>query len=150
MCPTTLTRHIREMGQEAFDRMILYISGRIHDVNLLTDSCTVLGFNALHVVLINSNFPETITRLDTYENVRFTAGQYKRFYRDMIQMVTRHDIEIVAIICDNCLAQVNVLAQALVFFPKLGICHISYLSQMVNLVFTGVVWKPVIWTRMQT
>jgi hypothetical protein len=149
MSPTTLTRRIHEMGQEAFDRMIEDLCGRVCYVNLLTDSGTVLGFNTLHAVLTNPNFPDTIVPFDTYENIRFTAEQYEQFFCDMIQKVTSHGIEIVAIICDNCPAQINGVAQALIFHQNLGIRHIPCLNHMTNLVFTHILRESVVSQRME-
>jgi hypothetical protein len=128
--------------------MILDTSGRIHYVNLLTNSDAVLGFNALHTVLINPNFPEAVVPFDTYENIRFTGDQYGQFYREIIEATMKQDIEIVAIICDNCPAQVNGLAQAVVFFPSLGIRQVPYFNHMVNLVFTHVLSESIVTARM--
>jgi hypothetical protein len=47
--------------------MIADISGRIHYVNLLTDSGTVLGFNAFHAVLVDPNSVDVLLSLDTDE-----------------------------------------------------------------------------------
>jgi hypothetical protein len=65
MSPTLLTRKIRTIGGEVFYRMIADISGRIHEVKLLTDSGTVLGFNVFHTILINPNYLDVLLPLNT-------------------------------------------------------------------------------------
>jgi hypothetical protein len=66
---------LNEKNQEndAFDRMSDDMAGRIHYMNVLTDSGTVLRFNVLHFLLGNPNYPETIVSLDTYENRNSTT-----------------------------------------------------------------------------
>jgi hypothetical protein len=144
---TTLTRRIREQGEEAFRRMIEDLSGRIHYMNLLTDSGTVLGFTALHAVLTNPNYPDSILPLDTFENRNYDGDNYEAFFRSLITEIGGYGIELVAIVCDNCPAQVNGVAQALAFFPEAGIAHIPCVNHMTNLVFTHALLDPVISTR---
>jgi hypothetical protein len=64
-----------------------------------------------------------------------------------IEPQIRYEIELVAIICDNCPVQVNGLVQALAFVPNLAILHISCLSHMANLVFTHTVLGPLVSAR---
>jgi hypothetical protein len=134
---TTLTRRIRSEGTATFDRILDNISGRIRYVNLLTDSGTVLAFNTLHAVLTNPNYSDVIIPLDTYENRNFTSDDYGQFFQSVITEIQARNLEIVAVICDNCAAQVNGVAQALAFLPTLGITHMPCLNHMVNLVFVS-------------
>jgi hypothetical protein len=110
MSLTVLTRKIRTTGGEAFDQMIADISGRILYVNLLTDSGTVLGFNAFHAVLVNPNELDVLLPLDTYENLNYNSNHYEAGYCDLIQQIRQYDIELVRIICDNCPAQIKGVA----------------------------------------
>jgi hypothetical protein len=89
------------IGGEAFDRMIADSSGCIHYVNLLTDSGTVLGFNAFHVVLANPNYLDVLLPLDTYENLNYNGHNYDVVYCELIQHIRQNNIELVRIICDN-------------------------------------------------
>jgi hypothetical protein len=147
ICPTALTRRHREQGQEAFDRMIENLSGRIQSMNLLTDSGTVLGFTALQAILTNPNYPGTILPLDTFENRNYDGHHYEAFFRSLINEIVRYEIEFVAIVCDNCPAQVNGVAQALAFLPNLRILHIPGLSHMANRVLTYAVLDPLVSAR---
>jgi hypothetical protein len=114
MSPTLLTRKIRTIRGEPFDRMIADISGRIHYVNLLMNSGTILGFNAFHAVLANSNHLDIILALDTDENRNYNTDNYEAAYYELIQQIRQYDIELVSIICDNCPSQINGVAQALI------------------------------------
>jgi hypothetical protein len=144
---TTLTRRIREQGHEAFHRSIDEISGRIHYMNLLTDSGTVLDFSSLHAVLTNPNYPEILLPLDTFENRNNRSEDYEAVFRSLVTEVSGYNIELVAVVCDNCPAQVNGVAQALAFFPTLAILHIPCLNHMVNLAFTHALLDPIMTTR---
>jgi hypothetical protein len=77
--PTALTRRLREHGQKALDRMAENLSGRIHYMNLLTDSDTVLVFTAFQAILTNSNYPGTILPLDTFKNCNSDGDQWEAF-----------------------------------------------------------------------
>jgi hypothetical protein len=145
--PTTLTRRLQEMSQEAFDRMVGGLYVRIHCMNLLTDSGTVLGFTALLATLLNPNYPGTILPLDTFENRNYDGGHYEVFFRSLISEIIRYEIELVTIVCDNCLAQVNGVAQALAFLPNPAILHIPCLSHIANLVFTQAVLDALVPAR---
>jgi hypothetical protein len=61
--------------------MVADLFGRIHSMNLLTDSGTVLGFTALQTILTNANYPGTILPLDTFENRNFDGDHYEAFFR---------------------------------------------------------------------
>jgi hypothetical protein len=135
---TRITRRMRLQGSEAFEAMLSDVAGRIHYVNLLTDAGTVHNFNALHAILINPHYSEDLIPFDTYENLNYTSNDYEEFYKAIITEIREHELEIVAIICDNCPAQVNGLWQSLAFFPELAICHIPCLNHMANLVFSHV------------
>jgi hypothetical protein len=104
---TSLTRRIRLQGAEAFEKMLEDMSERIRYVNILTDAGTVLGFNALHGILVNPHYPETLIPFDTYENRGHTGDDYEEFYKMLINEIRGHELEIVAMICDNCPAQIN-------------------------------------------
>jgi hypothetical protein len=117
--PTTFTRRFQQQDQEAFDQMVGDLSGQIHYMDLLTDSDTVLGFTAIQTLLRNPNDPGTILPLDIFESRNYDGchyDHYEAFSRSLISEAVRYKIEPVAIICDNCPAQVNGIAQALAFF----------------------------------
>jgi hypothetical protein len=145
--PTTLTRRIRELGADVFERMVMDFSSRIHYANLVTDAGTVLGFNAFHALLSNPNYPDVSLPLDTYENLNFNSENYEQVFRELISQCERSQIDVVSIICDNCPAQVNGVTQALAFYPHLGILHIPCLNHMVNLVFTHAVETHLVASR---
>jgi hypothetical protein len=144
MSPTLLTRKIRTIVGGAFDRMITDISVRIHFVNLLTDSGTVLGFNAFHAVLVNPNYLDVLLPLDTDKKFNYNKDNYESVYCELIQQIRQSDIELISIICDNCPAQTNRVAQALVHHPGLAILHIPCLNHLVNLVFTYVLTTEIL------
>jgi hypothetical protein len=98
--------------------MIEEISGRIHDMNLLTDSGTVLDFTPLHAILTNPNYPEMVLPLDTFESRHYDNENYEAILRSLIAEIGGYNIELVAVVCDNCPAQVNGVAQALAFFSR--------------------------------
>jgi hypothetical protein len=58
---------MRQDGAAAFDKMVDDIAERIHDVNLLTDARTVLGFNALYTIILNPHYPNDLIPVDTCE-----------------------------------------------------------------------------------
>jgi hypothetical protein len=97
MSPKLLTRKIRTIGGEAFDRMIADISGRIRYVNLLAGSGIVLGFNAFHAVLVNPNHLGILLPLDTYENFNYNSDDYEAVYCELIQQIRQYDIEFISI-----------------------------------------------------
>jgi hypothetical protein len=146
---SSLTRRIRAQGQEAFERMAKDISDRIYFVSLLADSGTVLGFNSVHAMIVNPNYPRTILPLDTFENHRFTADDYEAFFRNAIKELQHYHIELVAIVCDNCPAQLNGVAQALAFCPELSIVHVPCFNHMINLVFTHILTYPPVSHRIE-
>jgi hypothetical protein len=76
---TNVSRHIQRQGDEALRALIEDGSGRIHDMNLLTEAGTVLHFNSLHAVLMNPNYQEAIVPFDTYENRNFTSENSEDF-----------------------------------------------------------------------
>jgi hypothetical protein len=127
--------------------MITDISGRIHDVNLLTDSGTVLGFNAFRAILVNPNYLDVLLPLDTYEPLNYNSNNCDAVYCELIQQIRQYDIELVSIICDNCPAQINGVAQALVHHPGLALLHIPCLNHLMNLVFTEVLSTEIISER---
>jgi hypothetical protein len=135
---TSMTRRIREQGAEAFERMMKDMRTKVCYVNLIADSGTVLRFNAVHAMAVNPNFPANVLPLDTFENRNFTGDDYEAFFRNAIAELTTRGVEVVAVVCDNCPAQLNGVAQALLFFPDLGILHIPCFNHMVNLVFTHI------------
>jgi hypothetical protein len=59
-----------------------------------------------------------------------------RNFRRILSKEFNSHIEIVAIVRDNCPAQLSGIGQSLVFFPHLGIHHIPGFNHMVQLVFT--------------
>jgi hypothetical protein len=144
---TKPTPGLLEQGQEAFDRVVEDLSARIHSMNLLTDSGTVLGFTALQTILTNPNYPGTILSLDAFENRNRDGDHYETFFRSLISETVRCEIELVAIICGNCPAQVNSVAYALDFFPNVAILRIPCLSHMANLVFTHAILDPLVSAR---
>jgi hypothetical protein len=85
---------------------------------------------------MNPNHSEAIVRFHTYENQNFTSTNYEEFYQDVIKRIQGSHIEIAAIICDKCPAQVNGVGRSLAFFPRLGI---HCLNHIVQLVFTHAV-----------
>jgi hypothetical protein len=145
--PTKLTRRIREIGVDTFDRMMSDFPTRIHYANLVTDAGTVLGFNAFHALLINPNYPDVVIPLDTYENLNFNSENYELAFRELIRQWGRYHVEPVSIICDNCPAQVNGVAQALAFYEELTILHNPCLNHIVNLVFTHAMQNPLVEAR---
>jgi hypothetical protein len=134
--PATISETIRDQGQAALDEMLEDARERIKYVNLLTDSGTVHRFNTLHAVLANPNFPEAVIPFDVQENLDFDAIHYEEFFKEQIATIRDAGIELVAIICDNCPAQVDGVGDSLFFFDDLGITHIPCFNRMVNLVFT--------------
>jgi hypothetical protein len=58
----------KNQENDAFDHVLDDMAGRIHHVNVLTDFVTVFKFNALHSLLRNPNYPETIISFDAYED----------------------------------------------------------------------------------
>jgi hypothetical protein len=107
---TLLTRTVRTIDGEAFDRMITDISGRSHDVNLLMGSDTVLEFNAFHAVLANPNCLDVLLPLDTYKNLDYNSDGYQAVCCELIQQIRQYDIELINILCDNCPASINGVA----------------------------------------
>jgi hypothetical protein len=95
------------------------VSGRIYDMNLLTDAGTILRFNSFHAILMNPNYPEAIDPFHNCENRNFTRENSEEFCEDVIKRIQDSHIEIVAIICDNCSAQVNGVGQSPASFPHL-------------------------------
>jgi hypothetical protein len=59
--------------------MVEDLSGRIHSMNLLADSDTVLGLTALQAILTNPNYPGTFLPLDTFENRNYDGGHCGTF-----------------------------------------------------------------------
>jgi hypothetical protein len=96
--------------------MVEDLSGRIHYMNLLTDSGTVLGPTALQAIFRNPNDPGTILPLDIFESRNYDGDHYEAFFRSLISEIVRYKTELVDIGCDNCPGQVNGVAQALASF----------------------------------
>jgi hypothetical protein len=120
------------------------ISGRIHYVNLLTGSGTVLGLNAFHAVLVNPNSLDVPLPVDTYENLGHNPDNYEAVYCELIQQIRQYNIELVSMICGNCPAQINGVTQAFVHHPDLATLHIPCLNHMVNLIFTHVLTAEIL------
>jgi hypothetical protein len=83
LCPRMSTAQlmprIREEGAEAFVRIMEEIAGRIRDLNLVTDSGTVLRLTALHALQISTSYPETVPSLDFQESAHYTGDNYENF-----------------------------------------------------------------------
>jgi hypothetical protein len=148
--PTTISDTIRDQGHGDFDDMIEDARDRLCSVTLLTDSGTVLRFNTLHAVLVNPNFPEAVIPFDVQENLDFDAIHYEEFFKKQIADIRDHGIELVAIICDNCPAQLDGVVDSLAFFDNLGITHIPCFNHMVNLVFTHALKHPPVARLLET
>jgi hypothetical protein len=67
--------------------MITDISGRIHYVNLFTDSGTVLGLNVFHAVLVNPRYLDVVLPLDTYENLDYNSDNYEAVDCELAQQI---------------------------------------------------------------
>jgi hypothetical protein len=111
---TSLTRRIREMGNEALERIYVDISGSIQHVNNLKDSGTVLeysdtrilgysdtrvlqfdAFHAFHAIIVDPNSPEFILTLNTYENLNCNHEKDEVADLELIHQIYDHDIELV-------------------------------------------------------
>jgi hypothetical protein len=145
---TKLTQQIRQQGDESFTRQLEKFTNEIRYVSFLADSGTVPGFNTVHVMIVNPDYPEKILPLESCDNHGLTGDDYEIFFRENIEFLQKHDLEIVAVVCDNCPAQVNGVAQALVFHTSLAIRHIPCFNHMVNLVFELLLRRPVSASRM--
>jgi hypothetical protein len=67
---------MRQERSAAFDKMLDDIAERIQYINLPTDAGTVLGFNALHAIVMNPHCPNDLIPLDTCENCSYTSNEY--------------------------------------------------------------------------
>jgi hypothetical protein len=104
------TRHTKRMRQEgaaAFDKMLDDIAKDIHSLNLLTDTGTVLGFNDVHAIVLNPRYLNVLSPFNTHENCNYSSSECKESFREITRQIPEHSLELVAIICDNCLAQLT-------------------------------------------
>jgi hypothetical protein len=135
--------NLREAGR-AFEEILDDKTGRIHDVNLLIYAGRVLGLNSLQAIVSNPHYPDDLIPFDIWENSNFRSDQYGAFFREMIQPTQNHNPELIAVICDKCLAQVNGLLQSLTLSLQLGICDVPCLNHIVQLVFTHILEEPAV------
>jgi hypothetical protein len=140
---------MRQKETTAFNKMSDDITERIHCLNLLTDAGTVVGFKALHPIIMNPHSPNDLIPFDAYENCSDTRNGDEEFFKEMITQIQEHHLELVAIVCDNDPVQVSGVWQSLAFVPHLAICHISCLNCIVNLVFVHVLEQPAVARRVK-
>jgi hypothetical protein len=68
-------------GASPFNKVLDDITERIHYVNLLGNVGTLLGFNALHVIVLNPHSPSDLISFDTYGDCNYTSFDYEEFLK---------------------------------------------------------------------
>jgi hypothetical protein len=66
---------------DAFNKTLDDIADRIHYVNLLANTGTVLGSNALHAIVLKPHSSNDLIPFDTCENCSYTGNKYEKILK---------------------------------------------------------------------